>query len=267
MLGIIVFTVFVPLADAAVRVKGYYRKDGTYVQPHYRSNPDGNPYNNWSYPGNTNPYTGETATGNSDTYLKNYYNSNSSSSSSSSLYNYCSPSSSYPGYYFGGSGWFYDNKCTKSYNPLSNYSSSTVNNTNNSSKDLSTMNNLLVKGTNGTKVYKIIDGKKYWIPTAERFKLFGYKWSDVKIIDDYYLNDKDDGTITYKEGTLLKSSNLPFIWFIDKNFTRKWIVAASDFEKCGFKWSNIYTVQESEIQSLDWKGDVSDGKIIYPLCK
>lgn len=40
-------------ADAQVRVRGYFRKDGTYVQPHYRSAPDGNPYNNWSFPGNT----------------------------------------------------------------------------------------------------------------------------------------------------------------------------------------------------------------------
>lgn len=59
---------------AAVHVNGYYRKDGTYVSPHFRSNPDGNPTNNWSYPGNTNPYTGETATGDPATYLDNYYN-------------------------------------------------------------------------------------------------------------------------------------------------------------------------------------------------
>jgi len=53
--------------EAAVRVKGYTKKNGTYVAPHYRSNPDGNPYNNWSYPGNTNPYTEVTAPGNADT--------------------------------------------------------------------------------------------------------------------------------------------------------------------------------------------------------
>jgi len=57
----IFFTAIVP-ADAAVRVRGYYRKDGTYVQPHYRSNPDGNPYNNWSTYPNINPYTGEQGT-------------------------------------------------------------------------------------------------------------------------------------------------------------------------------------------------------------
>lgn len=62
---------------AQVRVKGYYRKNGTYVQPHYRSSPDRNPYNNYSYPGNTNPYTGKVAPGKSSTYLNNYYKKNS----------------------------------------------------------------------------------------------------------------------------------------------------------------------------------------------
>lgn len=77
-------------SDAAVRVRGYTRKDGTYVQPHYRSNPDGNPYNNYSFPGNTNPYTGKVAPGNPDTYLKNYYGR--SGGSSYSLPSYSTPS-------------------------------------------------------------------------------------------------------------------------------------------------------------------------------
>ena len=46
-------------ASDRVRVKGYFRKDGTYVQPHYRTAPDGRFYNNWSTFGNVNPYTGE----------------------------------------------------------------------------------------------------------------------------------------------------------------------------------------------------------------
>jgi len=57
-----------------VRVSGYTRKNGTYVEPHMRSSPNSNPYDNYSFPGNTNPYTGKTSTGNPDTYLDNYYN-------------------------------------------------------------------------------------------------------------------------------------------------------------------------------------------------
>jgi hypothetical protein len=42
-----------------VWVNGYYRSDGTYVRGHYRSAPDGNPWNNYSTRGNINPYTGK----------------------------------------------------------------------------------------------------------------------------------------------------------------------------------------------------------------
>lgn len=44
----------------AGQVRGYYRSNGTYVQPHYRSNPDGNKWNNYgpskSYSDRVNPY-------------------------------------------------------------------------------------------------------------------------------------------------------------------------------------------------------------------
>jgi hypothetical protein len=44
---------------ADVYVNPYVRSDGTYVEGHYRSSPDSTVTNNWSYSGNTNPYTGE----------------------------------------------------------------------------------------------------------------------------------------------------------------------------------------------------------------
>ena len=44
---------------ADVWVQGYTRRDGTRVRGHYRSDPDGNFWNNWSTVGNTNPYTGK----------------------------------------------------------------------------------------------------------------------------------------------------------------------------------------------------------------
>lgn len=80
-------------AEALVNVKGYRRKDGTYVRPHVRSDPDGSPYNNFSYPGNYNPNTGKASTGNVDTYLKNY-----GSGSSYGTYDYTPPTYSAPTY-------------------------------------------------------------------------------------------------------------------------------------------------------------------------
>ncbi|MGA2417851.1 MAG: hypothetical protein ABSF55_01245 [Candidatus Staskawiczbacteria bacterium] len=65
------------VAQAIVHVNGYFRKNGTYVAPHYRSDPNSTPTDNWSYPGNTNPMTGKTATGSVEEYLENYKSSSS----------------------------------------------------------------------------------------------------------------------------------------------------------------------------------------------
>lgn len=41
-----------------VSVSGYYKSNGTYVQPHYRSGANKSKRDNFSTKGNTNPYTG-----------------------------------------------------------------------------------------------------------------------------------------------------------------------------------------------------------------
>jgi len=59
--------------SGSVSVNGYYRKDGTYVQPHTRSAPDDSPTNNYSMPGNYNPNTGTITPGDPNKYLERYY--------------------------------------------------------------------------------------------------------------------------------------------------------------------------------------------------
>jgi hypothetical protein len=44
---------------AIKHVKGYFKSNGTYVAPYYRTDPDGFKYNNWSTKGNYNPYSGK----------------------------------------------------------------------------------------------------------------------------------------------------------------------------------------------------------------
>lgn len=74
------FAAFVLLMMAStvlgdVYVRGYYRDDGTYVAPHYRSDPDGVFSNNWSTYPNVNPYTGKIGTERTppNSYPGNYY--------------------------------------------------------------------------------------------------------------------------------------------------------------------------------------------------
>ena len=72
--ALMVITSFLTVSFAeAGRVRGYYRQNGTYVQPHYRTNPDGNPYNNYSLPGNYNPNKGTITPGNPNTHLDRYH--------------------------------------------------------------------------------------------------------------------------------------------------------------------------------------------------
>lgn len=54
---------FATVAFAAdVRVNGYVRQDGTYVQPHMRTAPDNTINNNYTTAPNVNPYTGQPGT-------------------------------------------------------------------------------------------------------------------------------------------------------------------------------------------------------------
>lgn len=43
-------------------VRGHTTKNGTYVPPHRKTNPDNSKSNNWSNKGNVNPYTGKEGT-------------------------------------------------------------------------------------------------------------------------------------------------------------------------------------------------------------
>ena len=66
LIALTLFAASIIGALAQTHVRGYYRKDGTYVEPHWRSNPNSTTYDNWSTRGNANPYTGEVGTRNND---------------------------------------------------------------------------------------------------------------------------------------------------------------------------------------------------------
>lgn len=60
-------------AQSSARVRGYTRKNGTYVAPHYRTRPDHSRTNNWSSKGNVNPRTGKKGHVNPYTPKRRYY--------------------------------------------------------------------------------------------------------------------------------------------------------------------------------------------------
>lgn len=81
-------------AYADVHVKGYFRKNGAYVQPHYRSDSDGLFFNNFSTFGNFNPYSGKLGTKRSE------HNNFSPYSYSYNQFTYWYPGNDYDNYNF-----------------------------------------------------------------------------------------------------------------------------------------------------------------------
>jgi len=81
-----------------VYVSGYYRSNGTYIKPHYRTAPNSTNRDNFSTQGNTNPYTGQTGyitpdSNTSSTYTPSSY-SNSTTTYPTTTYNTTSTSTS-----------------------------------------------------------------------------------------------------------------------------------------------------------------------------
>ncbi|WP_367353775.1 hypothetical protein [Agrobacterium pusense] len=68
-------------ASLAQSVNGYFKNNGTYVAPHYRSSPNGTVTDNYSFKGNSNAYTGNSGSNRyrSDT-TSPYFNGTPSSS-------------------------------------------------------------------------------------------------------------------------------------------------------------------------------------------
>ncbi len=84
---------FIADAISQVRVRGYYRKDGTYVAPHVRSSPNRTKADNYSARGNYNPYTG--AKGTVDPYAAPRYRSYAPAYRSTTVSPVVAPASTY----------------------------------------------------------------------------------------------------------------------------------------------------------------------------
>lgn len=74
------------MAQGSHYVRGYTRSNGTYVAPHYQTNPNSTTLDNWSTRGNVNPYTGQAGTRNPYSSGSTYGGYGSSTYGSSSSY-------------------------------------------------------------------------------------------------------------------------------------------------------------------------------------
>lgn len=57
LISVVFLTSTASIASAYTYVRGYNRRSGTYVAPHYRTYSNSYKYDNWSSRGNYSPYT------------------------------------------------------------------------------------------------------------------------------------------------------------------------------------------------------------------
>lgn len=66
---LVLASLIIPVVEARdVRVDGYYKSNGTYVEPHYRTSPNNTQSDNWGTKGNSNPWTGQSGTKSDGTF-------------------------------------------------------------------------------------------------------------------------------------------------------------------------------------------------------
>jgi peptidoglycan hydrolase-like amidase len=114
----------------------------------------------------------------------------------------------------------------------------------------------LIKGSDNN-VYFVENGKKRRFTSATLFVKLGYSWS--KINQDAAIGSYLEGDVMrYPTGTLLRSANSPSVYYIE-NESKRLFTSGALFERLGFKWGNILTVDALE---LNWYP--SAGNMIYP---
>jgi hypothetical protein len=91
------------------------------------------------------------------------------------------------------------------------------------------------------RIYKIINGKKIWIPTITAFNAQGLKWEEVK-------NQSD--TNSYTETRLIKDTK-GNIYFITNNGKKKLIINTEVFNSYGNKTEDVVEVSDEFLNSIE----------------
>jgi len=104
----------------------------------------------------------------------------------------------------------------------------------------------LLRAESLPEVYLIIAGERNLIPNAVDFLKRGFKWSDIMVVSKEELLSYPSPSGKIQSGSLVKTGDKPEVYLLegDKLY---WIKTAEDFEKRGYKWSDIITVNASEM--------------------
>jgi len=104
---------------------------------------------------------------------------------------------------------------------------------------------LVLKGS-GADIYVLADDKLRWISSLDAFEFFGYRWDQVHVVEDGFLEQFEPGRPIH---VLLKCGGSPHIYALEDG-QKRWIKDISTFDAEGYVWEDVKVVDCIYLRSL-----------------
>jgi hypothetical protein len=104
---------------------------------------------------------------------------------------------------------------------------------------------LVLKGS-GTEIYVLENNKLRWISSLDAFEFFNYRWDQVHVVDDSFLEKFERGRPIH---VLLKCQGSPHIYALE-NGQKRWIKDISTFDTEGYMWEDVKSVSCDYLRRL-----------------
>lgn len=104
---------------------------------------------------------------------------------------------------------------------------------------------LVLKGSD-EKIYVLENNQLRWISSLEAFEYFGYRWEQVREVDDSFLATFEEGRPIH---VLLKCRSSPHIYALEDG-RKRWIKDIPTFEAEGYVWEDVMDASCAHLGSL-----------------
>lgn len=105
---------------------------------------------------------------------------------------------------------------------------------------------LLLKAENSDEIYVLQDDRLRWISSLEAFEHYDYRWRDVHIVEESFLDKFEMGWPVH---VLYKCSASPHVYALE-NGQKRWIKDIPTFEVKGYVWEDVKFVSCDYLRSL-----------------
>jgi hypothetical protein len=104
---------------------------------------------------------------------------------------------------------------------------------------------LVIKGS-GAEIFVLENNQKRWITTIDAFEWYGYRWEQVRQVDEAFLAQFENGRPIY---LLLKCSASPHVYALE-NGEKRWIKDIPTFTAQGFEWEDIKFINCNQLRNM-----------------